>query len=57
MGPGRLGGLGPSAAAVLAALAVAVLVVRMVDIGGGLNRPLVAPPQHLATTPTAAGQS
>ena len=54
MGPGRLGGLGPSAAAVLAALAVAVLVVAMVDIGGGLDRPLVAPPQH---APAAASQS
>jgi hypothetical protein len=50
MGPGRLGGLGPSAAAVLAALAVAVLVVAMVDIGGGLDHPLVAPPQHAPAT-------
>ena len=57
MGPGRLGGLGPSAAAVLAAVVVAILVVAMVDIGGGLNRPLVAPPQHLATPAAAASQS
>jgi len=54
MGPGRLGGLGPSAAAVLAAVVVAVLVVAMVDVGGGLNHPLVAPPQH---APTATSQS
>jgi hypothetical protein len=57
MGPGRLRGLRPSAAAVLAALAVAVLVVAMVDIGGGLNRPLVAPAPHAAATPAAASKS
>jgi hypothetical protein len=57
MGPGRLGGLGPSAATVLATLAAAVLVVAMVDIGGGLNRPLVAPEPHAAATPATASQS
>jgi hypothetical protein len=57
MGPGRLGGLGPSAAAVLSAVVVAVLVAAMVNIGGGRNRPLVAPPQHVATPPAAASQS
>jgi len=57
MGPGRLGGMGRAGTAVLAAVAVAVLVVAMVDIGGGLNRPLVAPPQHLATPAAAASQS
>jgi hypothetical protein len=57
MGPGRLGGLGPAAAAVLAALAVAVLVVAMVDVGGGLDRPLVAPAPHPGVTPAATSQS
>ena len=56
MGPGRLGGLGPSAAAVLAAVVVAILVVAMVDIGGGLNRPLVTP-AHETPTPAGASQS
>ena len=46
MGPGRFGGVGPSAAAVLASFGVAAMAVAMVHIGGGMNRPLVAPPQH-----------
>jgi hypothetical protein len=57
MGPGRLGGIAPSTATVLAVLVAAVLVVAMVDIGGGLNRPLVAPPPHAAATAPAASQS
>ncbi len=52
MGPSRLGGVGPSAAAVLSALAVAMMVVAMVNVGGGANHPLVAAPAHAA----AAGQ-
>jgi hypothetical protein len=49
MGPGRYGGLGPSAAAVFAAVVVAVVVVAMVWIGGGVSRPLLSP-THVATT-------
>ena len=56
MGPGRLGGLGPSAAAVLTAVAVAIVVVAIIDIGGGVNRPLVTPPPHANPTPVAANQ-
>jgi len=57
MGPGKLRGLGRSAAAVLAVLVVAVLVVAIVDIGGGLNRRLVAPAPHPTPTLAAASQS
>lgn len=52
MGPGRLGGLGPSGAVVFATIAVAIAVWAMVSIGGGVNRPLVAPPEHLALAQT-----
>jgi hypothetical protein len=56
MGPGRYGGLGPSAAAVFAAVVVAVAVVAIVSIGGGFDRPLLAP-THVATTQTPQHQS
>ena len=55
MGPGRYGGFGPSAAAVLAAFVVAVVVVAMVSIGGGLHRPLLAR-THVAMTPPSQPQ-
>jgi hypothetical protein len=38
-------------------LVAAVLVVAMVDIGGGVNHPLVAPPPRAAATAVAASQS
>jgi len=47
--------VGPSAAAVLAALAVAVAVVAIVSIGG-VNRPLVAPAPHVASAPATPNQ-
>jgi hypothetical protein len=47
MGPGRTDGLGPSAAAVFATLLVAVTVLAMVLIGGGVQHPLLAP-AHVA---------
>ena len=56
MGPGRFRGLGPSTAAVLAAFVVAVAVAAMVSIGGGVNRPLVAPAPHVASAPVAPSQ-
>jgi len=56
MGPGRLGGVGPAAAAIVTALVVAVVVVAMVGISGGLNRPLVAPAPGAATTHVAAAR-
>jgi hypothetical protein len=56
MGPGRLGGVGASAAAVLGTLAVAVMVVVMVNIGGGVNHPLVAPSAQAAPVPVAPSQ-
>jgi hypothetical protein len=55
MGPGRFGGLGPSAAAVLVAFVVAIVVWAMVDIGGGINRPLVTQPAHVAAAASAQG--
>jgi hypothetical protein len=48
MGPGRFGGLGPSGAAVLATFVVAVAVMAIVSIGGGLDRPLVVHSPHVA---------
>jgi hypothetical protein len=56
MGPGRLGGLGPSSAAVLATLLVVIAVWAMVSVGGGANRPLVAPAPHVALASTAPSQ-
>jgi hypothetical protein len=56
MGPGRFGGFGPSAAAVLGAVAVAIMVVAMVNVGGGIDRPLVAPPAHVAAASPTHGQ-
>jgi hypothetical protein len=49
--------LGPAAAAVLTAFVVAVVVLAMVDIGGGVSRPLVTPAPHVAATHAPAGQS
>jgi hypothetical protein len=54
MEPGRSGGLGPSAAAVLASALVAVVVVTMVSVGGGLNRPLVASSHPVSPATSAA---
>jgi hypothetical protein len=47
MGPGRTEGLGPTVAAVAAAVVVAVAVLAMVSIGGGIDRSLMAP-SHVA---------
>ena len=55
MEPGRFGGLGPSAAAMLAASVVAVVVAAMVFVGGGLNRPLVASYHRVALAHTTQG--
>ena len=52
MGSGRFGGLGPSAAAVFAAFVVAVVVVTMVSVGGGMSRPLVTPHHPVALSQT-----
>jgi|HubBroStandDraft_1064217.scaffolds.fasta_scaffold24552_5 hypothetical protein len=52
MGPGRTDGLGPSAAAVLATLVVALTVLAMVLVGGGMQHPLLAH-VHVATTHSA----
>ena len=60
MGPGRTEGLGPTAAAVLVTLVVAVAVSAMVSIGGGPNQPLVADthtaPAHVAMSHTGQHQ-
>jgi hypothetical protein len=55
MEPGNGRGLGSSGGAVAMALIVAIVVLMMVDIGGGLKRPLIAPP-HLAAAQTAHSQ-
>jgi hypothetical protein len=58
MGPARNGGLGASGGAVLMTVIVAIVVLIMVEIGGGLTRPLYAPPHAAtaqATTTQAAG--
>ncbi|HLY80673.1 MAG TPA: hypothetical protein VKQ70_14930 [Caulobacteraceae bacterium] len=48
MEPGNGRGLGASGGAVLMALIVAIVVMLMVQVGGGLTRPLMTPP-HAAT--------
>jgi hypothetical protein len=47
--------LGPSAAAVFAAFVVAVVVVAMVSVGGGLNHPLISR-THVAMAPSGQPQ-
>lgn len=42
MGPGRYGGLGATIGAAAVAVVVALAVMAMVSVGGGINRPLVA---------------
>ncbi len=48
MGPGRYGGLGATLGAAAVALVVAILVLAMVRVGGGIGRPLVAPHPQMA---------
>lgn len=57
MGPGRYGGLGATLGAAAVAFVVAVMVLAMVRIGGGLTRPLVAPHPQVAAAaaPQAPG--
>jgi hypothetical protein len=55
MEPGEGGGLGASGGAVLMALIVAIVVLIIVDIGGGLTRPLIAPP-HIAAAQATTSQ-
>ena len=52
MGPGRTDGLGPSAAAVFATLMVALTVLAIVVVGGGMQHPLLAP-AHVALAHSA----
>lgn len=42
MGPGRSGGIGATIGAAAVAIVVALGVIVMVSLGGGINRPLVA---------------
>jgi hypothetical protein len=56
MGPGRIGGSAPSGAAVLATVVVAIAVMAMVSVGGGVDRPLVAPHPHAAVAPAEPNQ-
>ncbi|HEY1427347.1 MAG TPA: hypothetical protein VGF50_11795 [Caulobacteraceae bacterium] len=51
MGPGRYGGIGTTIGAAAAAVVVALAVIAMVAIGGGMNHPLVAQPAMAMTTP------
>ena len=53
MGPGRYGGLGATLGAAAVAFVVAVMVLAMVRIGGGLTRPLVAPHPQVAAAVAA----
>lgn len=55
MEPGDGRGRGSSGGAVAMALIVAIVVLMMVSIGGGLKRPLVAPPR-VAAAHTAQSQ-
>lgn len=55
MGPGRYGGIGTTIGAAAAAVVVALGVIAMVAIGGGINHPLVAKPA-VAMTAAAQGQ-
>jgi hypothetical protein len=55
MEPGDGRGLGASGGAVAMALIVALVVLMMVNIGGGLTRPLIASPR-VAAAQTAHGQ-
>ncbi len=55
MGPGRYGGLGATLGAAAVALVVAIVVLAMVRIGGGLNRPLVAPQPQVAAAAASQG--
>ncbi len=54
MEPGDGGGLGASGGALLMALIVAIAVLLMVDIGGGLTRPLMAPPHSAVQAASVA---
>lgn len=51
MGPGRYGGIGTTIGAAAMAVAVALGVIAMVSIGGGINHPLVARPAVAMNTP------
>jgi hypothetical protein len=55
MEPGNGRGLGAAGGAVLMTLIVAIVVLLMVHVGGGLTRPLMTPP-HAATAQAAATQ-
>jgi hypothetical protein len=58
MGPGRYGGMGASLAAVAVTLVVAILVLAIVSIGGGLFHPLEThEPAVAAAGAPPAGQS
>ncbi len=56
MEPANNGGLGASGAVVLTTAIVAVVVMIMVEIGGGLTRPLYASP-HAATAQATTTQA
>ena len=56
MGPGRYGGLGATVGAAAAALAVALGVLAMVSLGGGVRHPLVASASAVAPAQAAHAQ-
>ena len=56
MGPGRYGGLSMTLGAVAMAFVVAVAVMAMVAVGGGLTRPLVASAPQVASAAASAPQ-
>ena len=53
MGPGRYAGKATTLGAVAFAIVVAIVVMAMVSVGGGLNRPIVTSPQVAAAAATA----
>ena len=56
MGPGMYGGWIATLGAAAVTVVVAVAVIAMVSIGGGLRRPLVTPAAHVAVTHAAQSQ-
>ena len=53
MGPGRYGGRATTLGAVAFAVVVAIAVMAMVSVGGGMNRPIVTSPQVAAAAAAA----
>jgi hypothetical protein len=56
MGPANNGGLGASGGAVLVTAIVVAVVLIMIEFGGGLTKPLYAPP-HTATAQATMTQA